>query len=368
MIQVADPGASYRAQKDEIDAAIARVLQSGWYVLGKEGEGFEREFAAWSQSSHCVACANGTDALVLALRGAGIGPRDLVATVSHTAVATVAAIELVGARAALLDVDPLRYTLSVSSLRVLLAHASGRLKAVVVVHLYGQMADMNAIQALCQEHGVLLIEDCAQAQGARLQGRLAGTWGQAASFSFYPTKNLGALGDGGAVTFKAPAHAERARCLRQYGWRERYVSEITGFNSRLDELQAAVLRVKLPRLDTDNVRRQRIAKRYDEQLAKLGWAAPAVAKDAKHVYHQYVIRHARRDALMAHLRAKNVGTAVLYPVPVHLQPAYRDRLSLGQDGLANTEALAHEILSLPVHPYLTDGDVDQVCEALASFA
>jgi dTDP-4-amino-4,6-dideoxygalactose transaminase len=271
MIQVADPGASYRAQKNEIDAAVARVMQSGWYVLGAEVEGFEREFAAWAQSDHCVSCANGTDALVLALRAAGIGPGDLVATVSHTAVATVAAIELVGARVELLDVDPRRYTLSPASLKALLARVAGRLKAVVVVHLYGQMADMPAIEALCQQHDLLLVEDCAQAQGAKLNGRLAGTWGQAATFSFYPTKNLGALGDGGAVTFKNADHAMKARGLRQYGWKERYISEFAGFNSRLDEIQAAVLRVKLPRLNTDNARRRAIAKRYDEQLGQLGW-------------------------------------------------------------------------------------------------
>jgi dTDP-4-amino-4,6-dideoxygalactose transaminase len=368
MIQVADPGAAYRAQKQEIDAAVARVLASGWYILGAEVEAFEREFAAWAGGGHCVSCASGTDALVLALRGLGLGPGDLVATVSHTAVATVAAIELMGAHAELLDVEAPRYTLSPKSLKELLTHASGRLKAVVVVHLYGQMADMPAIEVLCREHELLLIEDCAQAQGARLNGRLAGSWGQAASFSFYPTKNMGALGDGGAVIFKEAAHAEEARLLRQYGWRERYISEEAGFNSRLDELQAAVLRVKLPRLEADNARRRAIAKRYDAQLATMGWDAPFVADGVEHVYHQYVIRHTRRDALAAHLKAQGVGSAVLYPVPIHRQPAYQDRVSLGEDGLAATEALAKEILSLPVHPGLTDADVEQVCGALASFA
>lgn len=367
MILVADPGAAYRAQKDAIDAAVARVLQSGWYILGAEVEAFEREFGAWAQSPHAVSCASGTDALVLALRGAGIGPSDLVATVSHTAVATVAAIELVGAHVELLDVDPLRYTLSPASLQKALENGSGRHKAVIVVHLYGQMADMPAIEALCQKHDLILIEDCAQAQGARLQGRMAGTWGQAASFSFYPTKNLGALGDGGAVTFKDPEQAEEARRLRQYGWRERYISEEAGLNSRLDEIQAAVLRVKLPALDAGNARRQAIAKRYDARLAALGWPAPSVAVGAEHVYHQYVLRHARRDALAAHFKSKGVGSAILYPVPIHLQPAYEDRVSRGADGLAATESLAKEILSLPVHPGLSDADVDQVCEALASF-
>ena len=370
MIQVSDPGALYRAQKTEIDAAVARVLQGGHYILGPEVEAFEAEFASWlgAGAGACVSCANGTDALVLALRGLGLGAGDQVATVSHTAVATVAAIELAGAEAVLLDVDARRFTLDPEALKDLLANGAGRLKAVVVVHLYGQMADMPAIEALCQRHGLLLIEDCAQAHGATLDGRMAGTWGDAASFSFYPTKNLGALGDGGAATFQLLVHAERARLLRQYGWRERYISEISGFNSRLDELQAAVLRVKLPALHAGNARRQAIAARYDQVLKGLGWAFPSIADKAASVYHQYTLRHPRRDALAGHLKAQGVASSVLYPQPVHLQPAYADRVALGPTGLAATEALVLEILSLPVHPQLSDADVGTICAALKSFS
>lgn len=367
MILVGDPGAAYRAQQAEIDAAIQRVLASGWYILGKEVSAFEAEFGAWCGRPHALSCANGTDALLLALRALGVGAGDKVATVSHTAVATVAAIELSGATPVLLDVDAQRYTLDPSALRALLERDQGGIKAVVLVHLYGQCADLPAVSALCAEHGALLIEDCAQAQGAMLAGRMAGTWGQAASFSFYPTKNLGALGDGGAVTFAEAAPAERARLLRQYGWRERYVSELAGFNSRLDELQAAVLRVKLPRLHADNARRRAIAGRYNSQLEALGWQAPFAAEPGGHVYHQYTLRHPRRDALAGHLKARGVGTAVLYPMAVHQQAAYQGRVPLGPGGLPATEALLKEILCLPVHPQLSDAEVTQVCEGLASF-
>lgn len=368
MIPVGDPGAAYRAQQAEIDAAVARVLQSGWYILGREVEAFESEFAAWSGRRHCVSCANGTDALVLALRGLGLQPGERVATVSQTAVATVAAIELAGGIPVLLDVDPRRYTLAPAAFEALLEAEPGKIRALVVVHLYGQLADMPALTKLCDAHGVLLIEDCAQAQGASLGGRMAGTWGQAASFSFYPTKNMGALGDGGAVTFAEAVHADAARLLRQYGWRERYISERPGFNSRLDELQAAILRVKLPRLLADNARRRDIAARYDAQLAALGWDAPWVAEPQGHAYHQYVLRHPRRDDLAAHLKSRGVGSAVLYPVPVHLQAAYQGRVPLGPGGLPHSEALASRILCLPIHPQLSDAEVAQVCQALAAFA
>lgn len=367
MIPVSDPGASYRALKGPIDGAVARVLSSGRYILGEEVTGFEREFRAWMGGLDCVGCASGTDALVLALRALGVGEGDQVATVSHTSIATVAAIELCGAEAVLVDVDARRYTMAPSALQALLSRGKGRLKAVLAVHLYGQMADVAALRALCDLHGLLLVEDCAQAHGARLQDRPAGAWGHAAGFSFYPTKNLGALGDAGAAVFASSAAADEARSLRQFGWRQRYVSERRGFNSRLDELQAAVLRAKLPHLDAANARRCEIAAVYDRVLKDLEWILPLGGAGNEHVYHQYVIRGPRRDELALHMRSRGVASAVLYPVPIHLQTAYRGHIAVAAEGLPNTEALAGEILSLPMHPQLTAVEVDLICSVLRAF-
>jgi len=233
---------------------------------------------------------------------------------------------------------------------------------VLPVHLYGQAADLPRIRGICRRHGAILIEDCAQAHGALLEGARLGNWGDAAAFSFYPTKNLGALGDGGAVVTSDPQIAETVRLLREYGWRERYVSAIAGKNSRLDEIQAAILRVKLSHLDEDNGRRQRIARAYDAGLAGTALGLPAGSPG--HVYHQYVVRGSGRDDLMAHLRRRGVGTLIHYPVPVHLQPAYRDRVPLSARGLAVSESAAREVLSLPLYPQLADGDVQQVIDAV----
>ena len=262
MIPQANPGAGYRALKPEIDAAVARALNSGWYILGAEGRAFEAEFAAWLGTHHAVGCANGTDALCLALRALGVGPGSAVATVSHTAVATVAAIEMVGATPVLIDIDPLHYTIDPVELAEVLAHPPAGLppiRAVIAVHLYGQAADLDALLPLCARYGVALIEDCAQAHGATWHGQRLGTIGAIGTFSLYPTKNLGALGDGGVVVTNNPAHAADMAALRQYGWRQHYISDLAGVNSRLDEIQAAILRVKLPQLDAGNARRQAIA-------------------------------------------------------------------------------------------------------------
>ena len=274
MIPQANPGASYRAHQPEIDAAVARALASGWYILGAEGRAFEAEFAAWLGAPHAVGCANGTDALALALRTLGIGAGAAVATVSHTAVATVAAIEMAGAIPVLLDIDPLHYTMDPVELADLLAHPPPGLppiRAVIPVHLYGQAADLAAIAPLCARYGAALIEDCSQAHGATLDGRRLGTFGRIATFSLYPTKNLGALGDGGILASADAGLAARAASIRQYGWRAHYVSDEVGVNSRLDELQAAILRVKLAHLDAANTARAAIAARYD---AALGPRAP----------------------------------------------------------------------------------------------
>ncbi|MBW8268049.1 DegT/DnrJ/EryC1/StrS family aminotransferase [Caldovatus aquaticus] len=370
-IPQADPGAGYRAEKAEIDAAVARALASGWYILGQEVAAFEREFASWLGQGRAVACASGTDALALILRGLGIGPGSTVATVSHTAVATVAAIEMVGATPLLLDIEPDHYTMDPDELAAVLEDPPPGLppiRAAIVVHLYGQACDLGPMLAACERNGVALIEDCAQAHGATWRGRRLGTLGRAAGFSFYPTKNLGALGDGGALVTEDWELAERIAAIRQYGWKERYVSAMVGVNSRLDELQAAILRARLPRLDAGNARRRAIAAAYDAALAGGPIAPPARREGCEHVFHQYVLRTPERATVQARLRAQGIGTGIHYPVPVHLQPAYRGRVPLGPAGCAETARAAEEVLSLPMFPELTDAQVERVCAALRGLA
>jgi dTDP-4-amino-4,6-dideoxygalactose transaminase len=363
----ADPGASYRAHKEEIDAAALRAFGSGWYILGKEGEAFEKEYAAWQGQKRAVGCANGTDALALTLRGMGIGPGCTVVTVSHTAVATVAAIEMTGATPLLVDIDPDTFTMDADELVAVLDDPPPGLppiRAIIPVHLYGQACDLDPMLAACRAHGVMVIEDCSQAHGASLTGRKVGTMGDAACFSLYPTKNLGALGDGGVLTTDDEALADRIGAIRQYGWKERYISDGVGVNSRLDEIQAAILRVKLNYLDAGNARRQAIAAAYDEALAGTRYAAPIRRAGSGHVFHQYVLRVPERAALMARLRAEGVATAIHYPSPVHLQPAYRGRTPLGPAGCAETARAAAEVMSLPMFPELTDAQVGHVCTVL----
>jgi dTDP-4-amino-4,6-dideoxygalactose transaminase len=367
MIPQANPGAGYRALKQQIDDAIARALSSGWYILGDELRAFEAEFAAWLGIAAVVGCGNGTDAIALALRGLGVGPGATVVTVSHTAVATVAAIEMAGAMPLLVDIEPIHYTMDPDALRQVLEQPPAHLppiKAVLPVHLYGQPADLDRILPLCRAHGVALVEDCAQAHGARLHGRRLGTFGDAATFSFYPTKNLGALGDGGAIATNDPALAERIAALRQYGWHKHYISDETGVNSRLDEVQAAILRVKLGHLDRQNVRRAAIAAAYTEVLRRSELQPPHSRDDATHVYHLFVTRSTHRDRFQALLKESGIGTGIHYPVPVHLQPAYAGRVALGAAGCPQTELAAREILSLPIYPELTDTDVEMVTAAL----
>jgi len=363
----ANPGAGYRALKADIDAAVARVLESGWYILGEEGRAFEAEFAAWLGAKAAVACGNGTDALALALRSLGVGPAATVVTVSHTAVATVAAIEMVGATPLLIDIEPDHYTMDPAELAAVLDHPPAGLppiRAVIPVHLYGQPAALQPIVAACARHGVPVIEDCAQAHGATLAGRKLGTFTEVATFSFYPTKNLGALGDGGMLATQDPERAARIAALRQYGWRTHYISDEIGVNSRLDEIQAAILRVKLRHLDAQNARRQAIAAAYDQALAGASLAPPARRAGAGHVFHLYVLRTPERTAVQAPLRAAGIGTGIHYPSPVHLQPAYRGRVALGPSGCHVTESTAQQVLSLPMFPEMTDAQVARVCEAL----
>ncbi|HEX4173294.1 MAG TPA: DegT/DnrJ/EryC1/StrS family aminotransferase [Acetobacteraceae bacterium] len=362
----ANPGAGYRALQAEIDAAVARVLRSGWYVLGQEVRAFETGFAEWLGTTAAIGCGNGTDALALALRALGVGPGASVVTVSHTAVATVAAIEMVGATPVVVDIEPDFYTMDPQELGEVLARppaGAPPIRAVIPVHLYGQPAALGPIIAACRQYGVPVIEDCAQAHGATLDGRKVGTFTEVATFSFYPTKNLGALGDGGMVVTRDARLGADISALRQYGWRTHYISEATGVNSRLDELQAAILRVKLAHLDARNARRRRIAASYDEAL-RGNALAPSARPGAVHVYHLYVVRSPKRDALQARLRAAGIGTGIHYPLPVHMQPAYRGRIVLGPAGCRATDAAAEQILSLPMYPELTDAQVSQVCEVL----
>jgi dTDP-4-amino-4,6-dideoxygalactose transaminase len=369
LIPPADPRANYLAHHEEIDEAVRRVLDSGWYILGSEVRGFEAEFAGYVGTKFGIGVGNGTEAIYLALRVLGIGADDAVITVSQTAVATVAAIDLAGATPILVDVDPSTFTLDPRRLEEAITHHRGpRLKAVMPVHFYGHPADMEAIVSISHRHGLRVIEDCAQSIGARLGGRMTGTWGDVSAFSFYPTKNLGALGDGGALLTDDPQLAECAMALRQYGWRERYVSDEPGLNTRLDELQAAILRAKLPFLETENERRRDIARHYDTALEGTRVTPPRIREGVLHAFHQYTVRSPDRDDLREFLRANGVGSAVLYPLPVHLQKGYRDRVIVGHGGLQTTEAIGRDILSLPMYPELTDEQVRHVAERVAHWA
>ncbi len=369
VIPVANPGAGYRALKAEIDAAAIRALESGWYVMGTEVAAFEREFAEWVGTAECVTVGSGTDALVLILRAMGIGPGHAVLTVSHTAVATVTAIDLVGARPVLVDVDPDRFTMSPDHLERSISGWKGEpIMAIVPVHLYGHPAEMDEILAIGARHQIPVIEDCAQAHGATYNGRAVGTMGVAGAFSFYPTKNLGAMGDGGAVTTSDAGVAERCRLQKQYGWRERYISLTNGMNTRLDELQAAILRVKLKSVHKQNLRRREIAQTYAFAGRNTRIRHPSTASGVQHAFHQYVVMSDDRPALQAHLEANGVGSAILYPMPVHLQPGYERRVAVGAGGLPATEALCKRILSVPVYPELTGEECERVRGALKTFA
>ena len=363
MIAQTDPRAEYLAYQNEINQAIQAVLNSERYILGPEVQAFEREFAEFIGTRFGIGAASGTDALYLALKATGIGPGDEVLTVPHTAVATVAAIEMCGAIPVLVDIDESTYTIDPKQLE---AAVSPRARVLLPVHLYGHPADMASILDIARRHALRVVEDCAQAHGASYRDKQVGGIGDISAFSFYPTKNLGAIGDGGLVATNDPGLAEKVKLLRQYGWHERYVSQVTGWNSRLDELQAAVLRVKLRHLAEGNRRRRALAELYNEGLRNLPVILPAHNSANEHVYHQYVIRHSQRDEMQAFLSAHNIVTLIHYPTPIHLQPAYRGRL--GDSGsFPVSEQAAREILSLPIYPELTDAQVQTVVQAIADF-
>jgi len=348
--------------QDELHAAASRVLDSGWYILGPEVEAFETAFAAYHGMDYAVGVANGTDAIELALRAGGIGVGDEVITVAHTALPTAYAIERAGAIPVFVDIDPATYTLDPVAAE---AAITPRTKAILPVHIYGQAANMTAIKSLADKRGLLLIEDCAQAHGAMHNDQKVGTFGAMAAFSFYPTKNLGAYGDGGAVITNDAVYAEKLRQLRNYGQTSRYVSAEYGVNSRLDEMHAAILQVKLKHLDAHNSERREIACHYEEHLQ--GVNLPHVHEGAFHVYHLYVIRHQQRDRLMAELKDQGIGTIIHYPIPIHLQALYKERGHQAGE-LPHTEQAAQEILSLPMYVGLEKNQVEQVALAVNALA
>jgi len=335
--------------RQELDAAYDRVLNSGWFILGKEVKAFEREFAAYCEAEHCVGVGSGLDALHLILRAYGIGPGDEVIVPANTYIATWLAVSHSGARPVPVEPNARTYNLDPALIE---AAITPRTRAILPVHLYGQPADMDSINAIAARHGLKVIEDAAQAHGARYKGRRVGGLGDAAGFSFYPGKNLGALGDGGAVVTNDAEIAENVRILRNYGSRVKYHNEVKGFNSRLDELQATLLRVKLPVLDEWNTRRRAVAARYLDELAGSILTLPFVPDWAEPVWHLFVVRHPQRDELQQRLQQAGSGPMIHYPVPPHLQPAYAE-LGFGQGSFPITEAIHCEVLSLPMGPHLS---------------
>lgn len=363
MIVCSNPKAQYLAHKPEIDKAIAKVLNDGQYILGEQTAAFEREFARCIGVKFAIGVGSGTEALHIALKAAGIVKGDEVITVSHTAVATVAAIELAGANPVLVDIEPDFYTINPAKLKKAI---SKKTRAIIPVHLYGQPADLTPVLSFARRHGIKVIEDCAQAAGATYSGKRVGAWADLGCFSFYPTKNLSAVGDAGAIVTNNRKLAQTCRRIREYGWEQRFVSRIPGWNSRMDELQAAILRVKLHYLDKENKSRMKLAAIYDTLLSGTALVLPKQRPKATHVYHQYVVRSGKRDRLRKFLEKHDIQTLIHYPTPVHLQPAYRGRVKTGGK-LKETERAADEILSLPIYPELTKTQLRLVVKTIRAF-
>ncbi|MBN1571737.1 MAG: DegT/DnrJ/EryC1/StrS family aminotransferase [Deltaproteobacteria bacterium] len=371
MIPVSDPKRGAAALRDEIVSAMTRVVDSGWYILGGEVSAFEEEFARYVGIKHAVSVASGTDALTLSLMVLGVGPGDGVVTVPNTAFPTAAAITRAGGRPVFVDVDPVSRTMDPYLLEELLksggggAKGEGEIKGIIPVHLYGGPADMDAVNDIAKKNGLFVLEDCAQAHGALYKGVKAGTMSDIAAFSFYPTKNLPALGDAGMIVTDSDKLAERARSLRNYGQSSQYIHEDVGMNSRMDDLQASVLRLRLKALDRDNGQRREIAKKYDAGI-KGEFILPREIKYTRHIYHLYVIETEERVTLIDHLKREDVGCGIHYPRPIHLQNAYKD-LGYGRGDFPVSEKLADTVISIPVFPELEDGEVERVIEALNCF-
>ncbi len=360
-IPIFDLNAQYKSIKDDIDSAVARVLDSGWFVLGKEGKAFEQEFAEYNGSEYAIGVNSGTDALHLALRALDIGPGDEVITVPNTAIPTINAISLANANPVFVDIDPLSYNLDPKKLK---ESINPKTKAIMPVHLYGQPATLDEIISISEEHGIPIIEDCAQAHGATYKNRKVGTFGAMGCFSFYPSKNLGAYGDGGLITTDNKNLRDKLISLRNYGQTSRYVHEETGTNSRLDEIQAAILRAKLTHLDEWTSKRRELAETYSRSLTNV--EVPQELKDRNHVYHLYVIITDNRDELREHLTENGVGTQIHYPIPAHLQQAYQD-LNKGEGSFPISEIFSNQILSLPLYPELEKEKVQKVIELVNDF-
>jgi len=363
MIPFLDVGAAYQELKEEIDAAIKQVLEGGWYILGPEVENFERDYAKYCGASFAVGVANGLDALHLALTAMGIGEGDEVIVPSNTYIATWLAVSHCGAKPVSVEPDEATYNIDPGLIE---AAITPRTKAILPVHLYGQPADLDPILAIARKYGLRVLEDAAQAHGARYKGKRIGCHGDAVAWSFYPGKNLGALGDGGAITTNDPELVDRLRVLRNYGSRVKYVNDVQGWNSRLDPIQAAVLRVKLRYLDEWNVRRSAIAHQYLGNMRNDLLTLPHTPEWADSVWHLFVVRHPNRDALQQHLKDAGVGTLIHYPIPPHLQAAYRS-LEYSEGDFPIAEKMAREILSLPMGPHLGESDRIKICIAMMAF-
>jgi dTDP-4-amino-4,6-dideoxygalactose transaminase len=359
-IPIADPAAEYRELSAEIDAALKRVLASGRYILGPEGTALEAELAAFVGAPHAIGLNSGTDALHLALRAADIGNGDEVVMPSFTFVATAEAAAYVGARPVFADIEPATFCIDPGSLERCLTQ---RTRAVIAVHLYGHCAAIDRISEICRRRKLLLIEDCAQSLGADRDGRQTGAWGDFGCFSFYPTKNLAAAGDAGLVTARTREHDERLRMLRHHGSRKTYLHERVGYNSRLDELQAALLRVKLKHLERFNAARSAVARAYRAQLDVKGLTLPAEDPRGRHAWHQFTVRSERRDALRAGLEAAGIASMIYYPVPLHRQGPF-----VTGAVLPATDEAARTVLSLPIHPHLSEEAVRRVCEVVRACA
>jgi dTDP-4-amino-4,6-dideoxygalactose transaminase len=371
-IPILDLKRQYQSIKSEIDSAIARVIESGQFILGPEVEAFEREVAQYLGVKHAIGVASGTDALWLSLKAAGVGPGDRVIVPSFTFFATAGAVCNVGAIPVFADVDPRTFNLDPSSVQNLLrsnTQLQDTAKAIIPVHLYGQPAEMDALLKIARHYELIVIEDVAQAIGAQYKDRTVGTLGHLGCFSFFPTKNLGAYGDGGLVVTNDGALAERVRMLRVHGSKPKYYHHIVGTNSRLDALQAAILRVKLTHLDEWTSARQKLAARYDQALSQIeGLAVPYKAPDRTHIYHQYTIRvlGGRRDALQKHLKEHGIGTEIYYPLPLHLQPCFQ-HLGYREGQLPESERASREVLSLPMFPELTESEQKYIIETVENF-
>ena len=368
-VPILDLQAQYRTLRPEIEAAVREVLESGQFILGPNVTALEQELAGYLQVARAVGLASGTDALHLAIRACGVEAGEAVLTTPFTFVATASPVSYVGARPVFADIRPDTFTLDPDRVGEVLAgrgpggRTPARIRALIPVHLYGQAVDMDPLQALAKQHGLRVIEDAAQAIGAEYRGKRVGGLGDVGCFSFYPTKNLGAFGDAGMATTMDGELGARIAHLRVYATRGRYVHDDLGYNSRLDEIQAAILRVKLRWLDRWTARRREIAARYRSGLAGLGVVLPAERPDGVHVYHQFAIRVPDRDGVQQRLNGRGVRTAVYYPLPLHLQPMYRD-LGYREGGFPEAERAAREVLCLPMYPELTDGQVDEVVDAL----